>query len=226
MNNYLLFVANQVFDKSSLRQLLVKCSELFDQNERFALSDSVITTAIKKFQGSNTIQAVLPKVMLINSFYSTQIYDTEKIAKHILNTVSGRRLASGDLSLVDDMRCGHGIRAKKTGREIDFYSFATKYAALHEPTKYPLFDSLVMRLLTALNKQLRFCPHFTQSNLREYRRYVSVIDALLVYTGLESFKYKRLDQGLWVYAKYLYAQSNLMAKEVDSITTEVQRYGK
>lgn len=213
MTNYLLFVANQVLDKSSLNQLLVKCEELFDQSERFSLSDSVIAAAIKKFKSNNTLQSVLPKVMLINTFYATQIYDTAKMARHVLDTDADRRLAAGDLSLVDDIRHGHDIRSKKTSKEMDFYSFATKYAALHEPTKYPIFDSLVMKLLTALNRQLAFCSRFRQCDLRYYQRYVSVVDALIEFTGLGSLKYKKLDQGLWVYAKYLYAPVNLTDDE-------------
>lgn len=203
---------------NQIKQLLEFCSDLFDQNERFSLSDSVISAAIERFEGNESIQSVLPKVILINSFYSTQIYDTERIARHILKTSADRRLLAGDLSLIDDIRSGHGIKTKKTGKDRDFYSFATKYAALHEPTKFPIFDSLVMRLLTALNKQVRFCPHFTQAGLRNYQRYVSVVDALLDFTNLESYRYKRLDQGLWIYAKYRYDRSNLTEAEIQSIT--------
>lgn len=201
-----------------IREILTQCADLFTKNKQFSLSDSVIATAIEKFEGNNSIQSVLPKVILINSFYSTQIYDTGKIAMHILSTNTDKRLTEGDLSLVDDIRRGHGIKTKKTGNGIDFYSFATKYAALHEPTKFPIYDSLVKRLLTALNKQLGFCSRFTQEDLRDYQRYVSVIDALVDYASLDSLDYKRLDQGLWVYAKYLYEQSNLMPSERQRIS--------
>ncbi len=196
-----------------IREILTHCADLFSRNIQFSLSDSVIAAAIERFEGNDSIQSVLPKVILINSFYSTQIYDTGRIARHILKTDADKRLTDGDLSLVDDIRRGHGIRTKKTDKGIDFYSFATKYAALHEPTKFPIYDGLVKRLLTALNKQLRFCPRFTQEDLRDYQRYVSVIDTLHDYAGLEFLDYKRLDQGLWVYAKYLYEQSNLMLSE-------------
>jgi hypothetical protein len=159
----------------------------------------------------------LPKVIIINSFYATQIYDTEKVARHILTIDADRRLASGDLSLVNDIRHGHGIRTKRTGKEIDFYSFATKYVALHEPTKFPIFDSLVMRLVTALNGKLEFCPRFDQTDLRDYQRYASVIGALLEFSGLESYKYKRFDQGLWIYAKYLYQRTSLKEDEIGQV---------
>ena len=205
-------------EQHRIGEILRHCADLFSRNEQFSLSDSVISAAIEKFEGNDNIQTVLPKVILINSFYSTQIYDTGKIARHILKTDADKRLTDGDLSLVDDIRRGHDIRTKKTGNVIDFYSFATKYAALHEPTRFPIYDSLVMRLLTSLNKQFSFCLRFTQADLRNYQRYVSVIDALFEFTDLESLNYKRLDQGLWIYAKYRYEQSNLVASELQSIS--------
>jgi len=134
-----------------------------------------------------------------------------------LNSDADARLASGDLTLADDIRRGHGIRARKTGKERNFYSFATKYAALHEPTKFPIFDSLVMKLLTTLNKQLRFCPRFIQSDLRDYQRYVSIVDALLTFAGLGSFKYKRFDQGLWIYSKFLLQPYSLSEEETAGV---------
>lgn len=201
-----------------IREILTQCADLFTKNKQFSLSDSVIATAIEKLNRNDSIQSVLLKVILINTIYSTQIYDTVRIARHILRTDADKRLTDGDLSLVDDLRRGHGIRVKKTGKERDFYSFATKFAALHEPTKFPIYDSLVMRLLTALNKRLGFCPRFTQEDLRDYQRYVSVIDALVDYASLDTLDYKRLDQGLWVYAKYLYEQSNLMPSERQRIS--------
>ncbi len=189
------------------------------------MPDRVIAAAIYRFRGNDTIDAVLPKVILINSFYATQIYDTERAARNILTVDADSRLASGDLTLVDSIRRGHGIKTKKSGRERDFYSFATKYAALHEPTKFPIFDSLVMKLLTQLDRQLKFCSHFTQADLRDYRRYVTVIDSLIQLTNLKSFKYKRLDQGSWVYAKYLFDSDSLSTDDNQTISRTEMRNG-
>ena len=102
-------------------------------------------------------------------------------------------------------------------KEIDFYSFATKYAALHQPTKFPLFDSLVARFLPSLNRQSEYCPRIKQAELRNYRKYVAVIDALIKYTSLESYKYKRFDQGIWVFSKYLYSPANLTEQDIATI---------
>lgn len=214
---YTLCMYREDSEQHRLQEILTLCADLFDRNESLALADSVIGPAIGRFEGNSSLESVLPKVIIINSFYSTQIYDTEKVAKRTLTMDADSRLAAGDLTLIDDIRHGHGVKTKKTGKEIDFYSFATKYAALHEPTKFPIFDSLVMRLVTALNKKLGFCTHFTQTYLRNYQRYVSVIDALMAFSGLGSYKYKRFDQGLWIYGKYLYDQSSLVRSEIQVI---------
>ena len=214
------------FEQHRLQEILTLCADLFDRNESLALADSVIAAAIGRFEGNSSLKSVLPKVIIINSFYSTQIYDTEKVTKRTLTIDADSRLAAGDLTLIDDIRHGHGVKTKKTGKEIDFYSFATKYAALHEPTKFPIFDGLVMRLVTALNKKLKFCPGFSQTDLRDYQRYVSVIDALMAFSRLESYKYKRFDQGLWIYVKYLYDQSNLSRAEIEAIRAAEQKAKK
>lgn len=200
-------------NREHLKRALETCSDVFEKTDRFAIPDRIIASAITKFQENDTIDAVLPKTILINSFYATQIYDTERAASHILTTDTDARLASGDLTLVDSIRHGHGIITKKSGRERDFYSFATKYAALHEPSKFPIFDSLVMKLLTQLNKQLKFCPNFTQGKLRDYQFYVSAIDELIGFTDLKSFRYKQLDQGLWIYAKHIYTPASFSRAE-------------
>ncbi len=202
-----------ILDFDHLSVVLKTCAAVFDNNERFMLSDTVISQAISRFKDNSAIEEVLPKVILINSFYSTQIYSTERIADHIISADIDSRLHDGDPSVVGDIRRRHGIKTKKTDKEIDFYSFATKYAALHEPQRYAIFDGLVMRLLTALNAQLGFCPRFAQPDLRDYSRYLSVVDSLADSTGLSSLRYKHLDQGLWIYAKFLYSPVNLSENE-------------
>lgn len=190
------------------------CSELFDNNQRFRTSDDIIRTAVLNFRGNSELKTILPKVILINSFYSTQIYSTERIARHILSNDVDIRLVRGDISLIDTIRHGHGILRKNSGKEIDFYSFATKYCALHEPAKFPIVDRLVVRLLPRLNTALQFTNRFRQHDLHEYAIFVSVIDALLVNTELAELKYKRLDQGLWIWAKYLFDRSNLTESDL------------
>ena len=206
----------------SAAELIRAGADIFESNDQFSLSDKVIKSAFEQFPGNEVLSTVLPKVILINAFYSTQIYSTEKIARHILTIYCDSRLDRGDLSLIDSIRHGHGIIKKSSGREIDFYSFATKYAALHKPDRFPIFDSLVARLLPRLNKELCFYPGLRQVNLRDYSVFVSVVDALSDAAELADMKYKRLDQGLWILAKRQFDRSNLTEADIsilDSLYT-------
>ncbi len=211
----------RIYTAIELQNLLIVCSNIFDENEKFSQSDRIISSAIEKFEGNNSLDVVLPKVIIINSFYSTQIYDTNKMAKHIVKLDIVHKLTIGELSLVDSIRVGHGIKSKKNARELNFYSFTTKYTALHQPSKFPIFDSLVKRLLTALNRKISFTNKFIQSDLINYHIFVKVIDDLIEFTKLNSYKYKKLDQGLWVLAKYFYDQTNLTQKDIMNIESTI-----
>lgn len=215
-------MSNIIQSKQSLSLLLVECADLFEKNEKFAISDDIIFYAIEKFRSNDSFNAVKAKAMLINLFYSTSIGDINKMAKHIHSLDIDNQLTTGKLSLIDDIRRGHRIKVRKSGRDYDFYSFSTKYAALHEPNKYPIYDNLVMRLLSSLNKQFQFLPRFTQPDLLNYRFYVSAINALRVFVGLENYEYKIFDQGLWIYGKFLYQQQYLSGEDIRRISNSLK----
>jgi hypothetical protein len=66
---------------------------------------------------------VLLKVSALNDFYSTNIYDTHAVARHIEHLRIDESLLSGDLSLVNR------IAPVKVGKKVrNFYSFVTKYS--------------------------------------------------------------------------------------------------
>ena len=97
------------YTPNELQNLLIACSKLFENNEKFSQPDSIILSAIKKFKGNQSLEVVLPKVIIINSFYSTQIYDTTKMANHIVELNIDGKLNSGDIALIDSIRLGHGV---------------------------------------------------------------------------------------------------------------------
>jgi len=134
--------------------------------------------------------------------YRTQIYDVIGIAEHILTVNFDERLQQGDIGLVGAIRLGHGIGNR------DLYSFATKYANWHRPTLFPIYDRLVKRILPRLNNRFHFSDPFTQADLHEYPVLVSTIDSLLTFCDLDVLNYKQLDQGLWLYAKFVYEREH------------------
>ena len=200
-----------------LSEFITFCSDCFGRIDRYRIADGVISLAIANYPNNDQLNQALTKVILINSLYGTSIYDTLRIARHIITLDCDQKFRDGDISVVDDIRTGHDITLEN-GNDRDFYSFATKYASWHSPDHFPIFDNLVKRLLPFLNRDQHFHETFTQVALDNYDTYKAVIDSLMAHCGLENFGYKRFDQGLWVYAKYKYRGDELP----DDILEEIE----
>ena len=99
------------------------------------------------------IEDVLIKVCLLNDFYSTNILDTFRVAKHILNLDIDKRLKAGDLGLINDI----AIVTMKSSKSRNFYSFASKYCAHHQANIYAIFDFFVQKkIFYTLQKKINF----------------------------------------------------------------------
>ena len=181
------------------RDKLAKVAELFKEIPNSQIIDKTIRNVISKYRSNNNKKNVYVKVVLINALYKTAIIDTPKLSNHIF--INGkkidRKLAKSDISVIDDIRQGHGIRRKKSKKEMIFYSFATKYAHFHNPKEFAICDNRVIRLLAQNN------GHY-KKELRDYKKYKSVIDLLAKNLRLIGWDYKKIDQGLWLWARYKY----------------------
>ncbi len=51
---------------------------------------------------------------------------------------------------------GHDIRTKMNNKEINFYSFATKYCNWHNKASYAIYDSFVDKVLMAYKRNDKF----------------------------------------------------------------------
>ena len=191
-----------------LRNSIIFCSDCFHRLERYRLADAAIFATIQQFPSNTEISQILTKVVLINALYGTTIYNTLKISKHILGLNFDNKVQVGDLSIIDDIRTEHGIHTTK-GSERNVYAFATKYTSCHAPDIFPVFDNLVKKLLKYLNTTHNFHETFTQKDLHDYALFKNVVDSLITYLNLPDFRYKQIDQGMWIYAKYKYDRNKL-----------------
>ncbi len=143
--------------------------------------------------GNTDKRLILLKVTALNDHYSTNIFDTTRVAMHIaaLKGVDAR-LASGDLTLVEE------VAAVSSGQKLrHFYSFATKYCAHHNVLAYPIFDSHVERMLKHFRDQDGFAT-FRASDLRSYARFVQVVEAFRTFYKLGTFSVREVDVFLWL----------------------------
>lgn len=139
------------------------------------------------------IRDVLTKVSVLNSFYSTNIYDEVEMAKHIVSLNVDMRLMSGDLTLVDDIALIPGKKRKE-------YSFATKYCSHHNNAKFPIYDSYVVKVLKEFNKTYKFSK-FKEDDLKDYKRFNEVLVDFKHFFELNRYSLKQIDQYIWLMGK-------------------------
>lgn len=139
---------------------------------------------------------MLLKVSALNDFYSTNIYATYPVAKHILSKKIDRRLKNGDCSLVNDI----AKVAIKKGTTKSFYSFASKYCGHHNPKVFPIYDSYVVKMLMHYKRKDGF-DHFARADLKTYERFVEIIERFRTLYKLNEFSLREIDIFLWIAGK-------------------------
>jgi len=172
------------------------------QLEKYRLQEEALGLLFQKFCPQNTeIEHVLLKVCALNDFYSTNIFDTYSVAKHILAKDIDSRLDGGDLGLVNDIAL---VSIKSKTR--NFYSFASKYCSHHRPNQFPIFDSFVEKVLLHHQRANRF-NDFKKGDLKIYERFIDVIRSFQDFYGLGSFTLREIDIYLWLAGKDYFPRS-------------------
>lgn len=201
-------------NKEQFRKDVCICKKIYDKgtlrsDEEIVNVDDAIFLAKRKVDGDETVNnelRVLIKATLINSLYSTRIFGIVRMSKHISQISDFDGLVEkGDITVIDKIRNGHGIksnRENKKRKEIDFYSFATKYANWHAQDKFPIYDRFVSELLYDLNKTFEFYkPKFTWNDLKCYEKFKNVVDRFRDEFQLIDYNYKQIDKALWIFAE-------------------------
>lgn len=144
---------------------------------------------LEVYPKNDNMDEILIKASSLNDFYSTNIFSVYKVAKHIYDLKIDQRL--GDLDLVNDI-------AKLQINEVDknFYSFSTKYCSHHKEDVYPIYDSYVEKVLMNFKRNYKFAT-FTSKELKDYKRFVEVLEEFKVAFGLYNFSLKEIDKYLW-----------------------------
>lgn len=170
--------------------------EQWHKLENYRLQEEALNKLFFELAPRNTdVTDILLKVSTLNDFYSTNIYSTYPVAKHIQSLKIDDRLKSGDVSLVDD------IQLVVIGdKEKHFYSFATKYCSHHNPKDYPIYDSYVDEVLRFFRSQDHFSA-FYNDDLKNYALFKKILNDFREFYGLNQFDLKQIDQYLWQLGK-------------------------
>jgi len=165
----------------------------WDSLENYVLQESSLKKLFSQTYPLNVeMDDVLIKVCSLNDFYSTNIFSPFIVAKHIVSLKIDDRLKNNDLGLVNDIA---KIKVNEN-KEINFYSFATKYCSHHKPKVYPIYDSFVEKLLMHFKKEDEFYK-FKKSDLRNYSDYRNILVEFQKFYGLEKYNLKEIDKYLW-----------------------------
>lgn len=147
-----------------------KYLKLCDTKSNYVEQEKALKKLFALFPNNNEISEVLLKVNILNDFYSTNIFDTYKIAEYIVSLNIDKKLKAKDLSIVNEI-----ADKTKNGINRNIYSFATKYCVHHLGDEYPIFDSFVAKMLLHLNKQDKFSK-FSYNDCRDYLKFYNILN--------------------------------------------------
>ena len=175
--------------------LLRRYIEQFEKDERYYVGDQAIIRLFKLLPSNKDLEDVLLKLSVVNDLYSTNIFATFKMAKHIQSLGVDGELANHSPEVVNRI-----ADVTISGKSYRFFSFATKYCSWHDQDNYPISDSFVERLLLTYQYQYGFAQ-FEKTDLRDYPRFKGIVEQFQRHFGLLDFGLKRLDKFLWLYGK-------------------------
>jgi hypothetical protein len=182
------------------KELIENYIEKFTQDKRYLLADKAIINLFSAFPNNKKLEDILLKISVINDLYSTNIFGTYRMAKHIQSLNIDHKLKEGNPDLVNEIAKGHGIRTKKKNTELNFYSFATKYCNWHNQESYAIYDSFVEKVLIYFKRKDNFST-FRHADLKEFKKYKKVINDFLAFYDLSKYNLKEIDKFLWIYGK-------------------------
>lgn len=172
----------------------------FNNDERYSLADQAIINLFQKFPKNRKIEDILLKISVINDLYSTNIFGTFILAKHILQLNIDNALETADPSVVNKIAIGHGISKPKGVGDRNFYSFATKYCNWHKKDSYPIYDRFVEKILIAYRNNDNFST-FDDIELKDFKRFKEIIEDFRKHYSLTKHNLKEIDKFLWIYGK-------------------------
>lgn len=194
----------------SLKTDAQKVLESYSKLESYCIQEEILQCLLKRFPDHKKYAAVETKAKLLNLFYSTSINAIALMSRHIFEIKKiDERLDKGDKKLVADI----ANLVFPDGKERNNYSFATKYCAYHQPTRYPIFDRIVESVFISLFKNNKLDGYkYTRTNintsrafsisafkerLKDYTFYVQIYDSFMKQYDLQSFTYRQVDSYLW-----------------------------
>ena len=185
----------------------------YPKMREYAIQEELLQHLVCSYHDHKDPAAVAVKVKLLNQFYSTGITAVNALVAHVqkMGKVIDKAFAQKSavpeiVEKIANLKLASGSRRN--------YSFATKYCALHEPKKYPIYDDIVAEVLSSLfmngllqikgitysrisGKGKMSKGDFKEIMNKDYSFYIKVYDAFMEQAGLTSLTYRQVDNYLW-----------------------------
>jgi len=187
-----------------------KACELFDDDEDNKIIEAALTDLFARYPNNTSEAEVLLKVLTLNDLYSTRIPmrapdhpNVFDVARCIPTLDMDQALKECSLQIVNTVSTTQ-FHGKK---EINRFSFATKYASWHRQDIYPIWDRNVQNYLTCLRKLHRtewdkFVEGFMlSSDDWGYPEFHALMVRFRAHFGLVDISFKDLDKFLWWYGR-------------------------
>lgn len=186
-----------------MQQTLSRCAQAFEDDKYTKLFYEAVRQTFENYPENVDKLAVPLKFTILNGLYITNIMDKVKIVDHIYRLATEENLdallKSGNHIAVNKIRCGHGITTK-TGKERNFYSFATKYCHFSNPKCYPIYDQYVEKAIMKLRKD-NYIQFPNQDDLKNPQAFRDIILQIIQKFELED--YQKADRALWRFGQHL-----------------------
>lgn len=167
--------------------LAEKWNELKDYSIQEEAIDELFAGSYKS---NKELKNIMIKCSILNDFYSTNIFKIYPVACRILELDIDDRLATGDITLVNDI-----ATVIINGKKKYFYSFASKYCSHHNQMEFPIYDSYVDVVLRHFRKVDKFY-NFKNDDLKDYCKFKNILLKFREYYSLQEFSLKELDKYL------------------------------
>ena len=160
--------------------------------EDYTIQEDAINDLFNGLYKSNkNLKSIMIKCSVLNDFYSTNIFKIYPVACHILELNIDDRLKTGDLTIVNEI-----ANNTISGKNKNFYSFASKYCSHHDQDVYPIYDSYVDQMLRYFRNTDKFYK-FRNDDLKNYVKFKDILLRFKDFYKLENYSLKDIDKYLW-----------------------------
>lgn len=163
--------------------------------ENYIYQEKSINKLFKELIPNNDlVEDILLKVSTLNDFYSTNIFSVFPVAHHIHECNFDERIKVGDPTLVNDIAL-----VTISGKQKNFYSFATKYCA-HHSEEYAIYDYFVEKMLIYFKDKDNFF-NFKKEDLRNFHLFKNILVEFRKFYNIEEYSLRDIDKYLWIAGK-------------------------